>query len=220
MTAAVGRALVRGFDVATYHVIRAISPRRTILGIEVSPLTLPPRCSGVFFGRVRRALELIARYDPRLLGRIQRDVRCIGGIQAGQHQYRDGVRLIWLSYPDVLAGSAANLAMTIVHEATHGRIANCGIAYRVEDRGRIERACVRQECAFARRLPGGDELAERMLQRLEEQWWTPRAKHQSTLRALRAIEAPHWVIRLVERIGARHLAREGVTDGRATQGDS
>jgi hypothetical protein len=52
--------------------------------------------------------------------------------------------------------SAANVAIAIVHEATHARVGQAGIPLYPDLRSRIERRCVREEIAFAQRLPRTD----------------------------------------------------------------
>jgi hypothetical protein len=50
----------------------------------------------------------------------------------------------------------ANIAATLVHEATHARLDRIG--YAPEKRARVEGLCFRRERAFARRLPDSHEL--------------------------------------------------------------
>ena len=51
--------------------------------------------------------------------------------------------------------SAEQLAMTLVHEATHGYLHFRAISYKEERRARIERVCVQTEIAFAKWASGG-----------------------------------------------------------------
>ena len=169
-----------------------------MFGIELTSLTLREQYRLVFFGRVQRALELIDRYDPRRLDRIRRDVRAIGGVSDGMNHYEEASRTIVLSLPAVLWDTPAELALTIVHEATHGRISDRGIRYYLENRDRIEAACVHQEVAFASTLPGGEVLAEAMLKKLETPWWSDEAIHEGELRLAEAEEMPRWYLRLLE----------------------
>ena len=97
--------------------------------------------------------------------------------------------------------------MTIMHEATHARIIDRGIQYHVKNRDRIEGACVRQEALFARRLPGGDALAEAELAKLDRPWWSDESLQEGQLRQARAEELPSWFIGLMERVFERRAAR-------------
>ena len=69
--------------------------------------------------------------------------------------------------------SAMQLAQTFVHEGAHARLDRAGFGYAEHMRGRIERICVLQEAAFARRVPGAESLvvdAEERLQAPDEQF--------------------------------------------------
>ena len=178
--------------------MRLMQESRTVLGIEVWSYMLEKHYRPVFFGRVQRALELIARYEPRRFERIRRDVRTIRGVTGGPNFYQRVGRGVVLSLPTVLSTAAANLAMTIVHEATHGRLEDRDIRYYDENRARIEAACVRQAAIFARSLPGGEALADAEVKILENPWWSDEAMRDGTLRFARAEELPSWAIRLIE----------------------
>jgi hypothetical protein len=184
-----------------------MSTTRRVLGINLSSYMLRSEYELVFFGRVQRALELIGRYEPRRFDRIRRDVRTICGVSGGPNYYERAGRAIMLTLPSILSTPAANLAMTIVHEATHGRIDDRGIAYFAENRARIETACVRQEVVFARSLPGGEALADAELAKLEKPWWNDDDIAAGQIQLLRAEEPPAWLGRLVERRLRRQASR-------------
>ncbi|HEY2851817.1 MAG TPA: hypothetical protein VGJ18_03175 [Gemmatimonadaceae bacterium] len=184
-----------------------MSRHRRVLGIELSAYVVRDQYRLVFFGRVQRALELIGRYEPRRLDRIRRDVRTICGMSGGPNVYHHVGRAIMLTMPTVLASSPPELAMVIVHEATHGRIDDRGIPYLAENRSRIETACVRQETIFARRLPGGDALADASVGKLANPWWSDQDLVEWQLRTLKAEEVPPWLARFVERMLKRRAAR-------------
>jgi hypothetical protein len=132
----------------------------------------------------------------------------ICGIAGGPNYYQRAGRAIFLTLPTVLASAPASLAMTIVHEATHGRIIDRGIQYYVENRDRIEGACVRQEAVFARSLPGGEALAAAEMRKLEQPWWSDQAILEGKLRMAKAEELPEWLIRFMERLLRRRAARK------------
>lgn len=215
----VGDAALRlarhGVAVATNGAMRLMHRPRVIMGIEISPWFIEERWAPVFFGRTRRALELIERYDPRRLARIRHDVRMIGGTVGHNSKFDPDGRIILLTRSLVLRATAADVAMTIVHEATHARIIDRGIHYFPVNRARIEAACVRQEAAFARRLPGGDALADRGIANLEHAWWTPRRIHESNLDVLRELELPAWADRWLARVSLRRAAREEARAGQS-----
>jgi hypothetical protein len=203
----VGREFTAVLTRLVDHLLLWMAEQMTVLGVQLSSFSLQQQYRPVFFGRVQRALELIARYEPRRFERIRRDVGTIRGIAGGPNFYQHAGRAIHLSLPTVLSTSSADLAMTIVHEATHGRIDDRGIQYYNENRARIEAACVRQEAIFARSLPGGEALAESEVKKLENPWWSDQALDEGRLRLAEAEELPAWLIRHIERRLARRAAR-------------
>jgi hypothetical protein len=112
--------------------------------------------------KVGDALELIGRFDPlrhcqirRYLTRIW--IRLLPGDVA---QFEPSLQACLLDTRFVRDCSADFIAAAMVHEATHARLFRCGIGYDVELRDRIERVCILQEIAFARKLPNGDTIEE------------------------------------------------------------
>ena len=117
--------------------------------------------------------------------------------------HRDA-RLVKLTEKYVGAASthAAHLAATVVHEAAHARLEESGVRYTADQRRRIEAICVRAEARFARRLPGGEELAAyyrdsaaRILDDSDERW-SDAAFRGRVLKSLLALGTPHWILRL------------------------
>jgi hypothetical protein len=69
--------------------------------------------------------------------------------------------------------SSEELALTIVHEGTHARLRRHGFGYDETIRARIERICIRNELAVARRFSdSGDlvEMKERSLAWDDKEW--------------------------------------------------
>jgi hypothetical protein len=189
-------------------VLLLLSEREQVCGITVASGAVPPGMEALFTARVRRALRYIAQYDPGRLTRIQRDVRAIYGHLGRVNIYEAPSHQIWLGWPTVLSCSAPYTAMVIVHEATHGRIQAFGIDYTPAMRDRIEHACVAQEVAFARRLPGGEMLAESEISRLDRPWWTPKALLDHQIEGAKAHKSPSWLLRLITWTGRRRVKRE------------
>ena len=143
------------------------------MGITVVDLTNGDQGSAAYFAEVARALEVIAKYQPRRLDRIRRDLRYIIVVKQPGGSFWPLLRACALS-PEMLASSdKEDIALTIVHEATHARIHARGIEYEVVHRARIERLCVDQEISLARLLSGGPERVAQLNSALETPWWTP-----------------------------------------------
>jgi hypothetical protein len=126
--------------------------------------------------RLREALELIARFAPRRLRHLQRDVRAIRVERfptRGAFVPREQVVLTELTFLARRDISAAPVASSILHEGVHARVH----AFRarvlrgfpsVPDMAREERLCRRAELAFGQLLPPalGAPVVERAMQSL------------------------------------------------------
>ena len=109
--------------------------------------------------KVTEALRLIRDFDPTRYRRLLRDVRqiLVTTLPASIAQWMDSLRACELDERYIIRdGTTPELvASIIVHEATHARLMRCGIGYEESLRDRVERVCLRQEIAFAARLPTG-----------------------------------------------------------------
>ncbi|MGH6822017.1 MAG: hypothetical protein ACRECP_02940 [Methylocella sp.] len=104
------------------------------------------------------------------------------------------------------------IASTIVHEATHARLARWGISYGDEKtRPRIEAICLRRELNIIAKLPNCKPLREQIARTLE--WCDSnhnyfsdvsfqRRNDQGYVEALRYLGTPDWLIRLVLNVRA------------------
>lgn len=109
--------------------------------------------------------------------------------------------------------AVAEIAQTIVHEATHARLCKLRIKYKEDVRDRVERICVKSEIAFAKRLPNGQKsaaIAESRLQ-MPQNFWTNDQFQQRDLEALANLSKKNWLARILypilKRIAARRRQR-------------
>ena len=104
--------------------------------------------------RLALALELIDRYGPRLGARLRHDVKGIVCYPAGGTNFKVSSRTITLDIRWSMIGTIEDLALTLVHEATHARCRALGVRYRGKQH-RSEELALRQEIAFADLLDPG-----------------------------------------------------------------
>ena len=121
-----------------------------------------------FYDQIEKALQFIREHDPRRANRVEKHLRYIvssASTDSFSGYYNEGMKACLINYTqkyEFLLGSGElteqtqlvltmELASLIVHEATHGRIFEAGIAYEGERRERIERLCMREETQFMRR---------------------------------------------------------------------
>lgn len=140
--------------------------RRTIHGMAVVALRSREYGPEAIFRGMEDALDLIAAHHPVWLLRMRRDV---AEIRIFRHPpcrgaFDPAARVVILDSYFVCTFPAATVASSLVHEATHARIAAAAphMPYS-RDRAKHERICRRSEVRFARRLPvaAGREILAR-----------------------------------------------------------
>jgi hypothetical protein len=140
------------------HVIHGIP----VLVANTRPDIETPRV----LAQLRAALDLIARYQPWRFRRLRRDVAqlwvrrypCRGAYFPQARACL--VELTFLANPEF---SPAQVAASIVHEATHARVDRMGVRDRERLRSREERLCRKAELELGLAVPGGEPVVERAL---------------------------------------------------------
>lgn len=139
--------------------------RHRVHGVPVTILnTRPDIDERQVLDRLTGALDLIAVHAPRRLRRLRRD---IAGILVRRFPCRGAFLpqtrecLVELTFTVNPRHSLSEIAASIVHEATHARIATrCG-PLPEQERPREERVCRKAEVEFGLALPDGAVVVER-----------------------------------------------------------
>lgn len=141
--------------------------RRRVHGFPVRILnTRPDIGTEQVVERLTAALDLIAAYAPRCYRRLQTDLAgfvverfaCRGAFFPDSREC-----LVELTFTVNPAHTLPEIAASIVHEATHARVARrCGMLP-PDQRAREERLCRRAELAFGRAVPNGEVVVQRAL---------------------------------------------------------
>jgi hypothetical protein len=115
--------------------------------------------------RLGQALDLIATYTPRRFRRLKQD---FAGIVVRRFACRGAFLqperecLVELTFTVNSRHTIAEIAASMVHEATHARVARmCGGPLPQEQRAREERLCRKAELEFGQALPDGAVVVER-----------------------------------------------------------
>jgi ankyrin repeat protein len=158
--------------------LRAWLARRLIMGGEqrtvgglVVAVQRGARRRERWFEAISQALKLIARSAPREFARVARYLTAVVVVPAMRPSgsFFGGVCLL---DEDLLSWSRdpiEEIALTLVHEATHARLSELGFG-RAKGvlRVRIERVCLRAEIDFARRIPGSQRTD--LVRLLKREW--------------------------------------------------
>lgn len=173
-------------------------------GIWIGVSNVSKRPTDEILGRVESALAVIRSCDPRRYQGVRRLLRRIwvrlevAGNLGSYNQYYQACQLDlrYVLREDV---TPADIASTIVHEATHARLAPLG--YAEEIRRRVEAACRSQERAFAQRLPQGD--GDRIRAKIDywdnatADWWGNTVRQRRFVdgipAALEYVGVPKWL---------------------------
>ena len=193
------RALSRVVASAFEDALRS-GRRQTVHGI---PVIVARESADVQLERVTAALGLIAEHGPRRLSGMQSQFASIlvwYGVAPASGSYHPAQRVCALSSefveePDT---TPVRIAMTLVHEAEHARIRQRGEKVSVS-KYQEEWLCAGAAVAFARKVPGAKDIADRYSRRLEQisEIYSPAAAVKRSEDGLRDFGIPDWGIRLL-----------------------
>jgi hypothetical protein len=153
-------------------------------------------------GCVEAALGVIKQHDSPRYRRLLRDVKRIwitvlpgprGSFSSAFDRCDLDCRFVAESPPETIAS-------TIVHEATHAHPCLRKFGYPEHLRHRIEGICMRQQLAFADRLPNGRKIREEVGRNLSRSQsdWSSEALEKSylagRLAAARHLGVPEWLL--------------------------
>lgn len=157
MPRSIGRLAVDLLRCAMVYLLEAVEHR----GYSIVDFASDPAASDRM-RNVVEALDLLARVDPVRLSRFRRYCKriAIAPTPGTDGQYWPRARAVALDRGFLLRASVEEIALAIVHETAHARLAAVGIGYGEAIRPRVERACVGEERRFARRLPQGQQWTE------------------------------------------------------------
>ena len=150
--------------------------------------------------KVAAALRLIESTDPRRYRRMHRDISRILVSDVAFSTYSFVSNTCVLDLRLVRSKSSGAVAVVVVHEATHARLYHMGIVTWRRIQARVERACVREQIAFARLLgDAGWNGIDRMIGALEgslaDPWWTDARQFEARLQRLNETDLPRWIVR-------------------------
>jgi len=181
---------------------------RVFDGLWIGVTNVGDHDSADILARVETALKVIRTYDPRRYHRLPQYLQRVWvrlQVPGNLGAYNSVLAaceldLRYVVRPDV---QPADLASTVVHEATHARLDRFG--YTEPIRARIEAACRDQERAFADRLPQpeGDKIREKLRSweaDKDHSWSDATFRNTYTAgipEALRYMKIPKWLVPVI-----------------------
>lgn len=177
--------------------IRMGKPRE-VLGVKLVDIS-QESASEASIEKLAQALALVATTDEPTLGRIRRELDQIVIYDGVDTRYDPGLNACFLDGTYLIRRPVAQIAMTLVHEATHAELFRQGHGYEPEERASIEARCVAAEIAFAERVPGTEDLVAHSRRQLANPWWTDVALFDRRIALYRAGGWPEWLVSWYER---------------------
>lgn len=183
---------------AVWWLLWRLSETRLIEGVEVRVFESSPESQSTF-ARATAALQLIARSDRMRIHKLRTGTRGLLFTHAGGGSYLPSLNICRFGIEYSARRTPLQLAMTIVHESTHARLARLGCGYEAEIREEVERTCVGAEITFAEKIPGSQEEIERARALLAREWWKEEALTIQAKTDLERLGVPPWLAKLLSR---------------------
>lgn len=176
--------------------------RQAVHGIEVVSIAEKQDLAQTISG-LALALELIAVHDPLRFARMRKDLRRVLLSEGVGPEYISSIGACLLSVEFIEKWSTVQLALALVHEATHARLWRARIGRALAKRDRLERVCINAERRFGERLQGSDRVSALAVVDAElggPKWWTEDALIRRRANELRSLGLPTWLIRWSRRL--------------------
>jgi hypothetical protein len=149
--------------------------------------------------RLQEALALIQQELPVRGASLRRHLSKILVAAGGGPFYSIPLRACVVDAPLLMTASTAEIAATVLHEATHARILWWGIGYGKDARRRVETLCVNVELELLARLPNCERIVQSRTASLARGWWDAADLDERRAQGLAAHGIPNWIVSLFRR---------------------
>jgi hypothetical protein len=195
------------------RLITWLSPKHASHGLAVWAPVVRAEERPLIYKRLDEALDLLKASAPGRYARVRHSLKgiLIFGTDSTNASYIPGTGVCQLRERFMLAPdtTAAAVACTVVHEATHGRLFHLGIPYDEPLRYRVEMVCIKASLLTAQRLPGAEVQVERCRRQLtiDPEWFSSESFTQRAAGEMRKLGAPEWLIRHLVRVRRKRAAK-------------
>jgi hypothetical protein len=118
------------------------------------------------------ACELLSHVSPVFLRRAQAECHRYLLFDHASPEYWALTGAIVFGKDELQASNNGQIALALVHESTHARLARCGLSAKRFGLGRVEEACLRRERAAASKFPNSVAWVEYVDTKAATLWWT------------------------------------------------
>jgi hypothetical protein len=121
---------------------------------------------------VEGAFALMRHYSPKFLARLNRECRRFVLFDDSFPEYWQLVDAILLGKRQLVESNNGQIALALVHEATHARLSRLGLSGNRFGLDRIEEACINRERALAKTFPNSDQWGSYVESKAATKWWS------------------------------------------------
>ncbi|HYR07351.1 MAG TPA: hypothetical protein VEQ60_06275 [Longimicrobium sp.] len=173
--------------------------RENIHGLEVVIHRTDAACTRARLDKVRAALDVVARHDPRSLEAMRTHFsailvwRWMVGAN-GSYLHSERLCTLYCDYVGDADTEPARIAMTLIHELTHAKHDSRAPRRQPMSREHAEWLCIGAELAFIKKVPGTEHLRQAAERRLERrpQFYSRAADLERQIEQLEAAGGHRW----------------------------
>lgn len=196
----------RGIGTAAWRLLKSSRRTEDIAGFEVALDRSETTIEAL--GSLTRGLELLEHGGGHFARRARRGCTRILVRERAFARYWRLPRAAVVGQSDLVQMSNGEVALLLLHEATHARLEGLGLTARRFGLDRIERVCLRRERALAQSFPDPARWISLVDQRLRDGLWDRHSVATRVEKEFAERGFPGWIARIVARIATRnHPAR-------------
>jgi hypothetical protein len=189
------------FGAGYFKLLTWLSPNHVSHGLPVwTPLSTQEQ-RALTYERLNEALVLLRSHVPQRYARVLRSLKgfLVLGTDSINASYdpANGVCRLGETFMAAPATTAAAIACTVVHEATHAWLFRLGIGYDSPIRHRVELLCIKASLLAAQRFPGAEAEVEhcRGQMSIDAEFFSNEKFVERSTNHLRELGCPEWIIR-------------------------
>lgn len=184
-----------------FRLLTWLSPKHLSHGLPVWTVLSSQVERALTYERLNEALSLLRSHAPARYSRVLRSLKgfLVLGTDSINASYdpENSVCRLGEKFMVDPATTAAAIARTVVHEATHGWLFGLGIGYDLPIRYRVELVCVKASMLAAQKLPGAEAEVEycRSQMSIDPEYFSNEKFLERSTAHLRELGCPEWIVR-------------------------
>ena len=150
------------------------------------------------------AFTLLDHVSPFMLRRVKRELRRYLLRDTAFPRYIPHLRCVLLGKDSIAQSNNAEIALILVHEATHARLERLGVRATRFGLERIEMVCMRRELALASHFPDSAAWTNYVESKINSRFWARKHIRERLERELLKSNFPPWVVKSLASFATRN----------------